>query len=127
SAEGVAHRHPRLHRRQCRHYSAGFDGSPRFHLARRRCQSACALRHAARAALGGTAAGAGGMSAMTAEREDVPQADEPWPLPEGWAWQELHRFLGNGQTTVDPRREPKLTFVLYSVPSFETGVPEKLL
>jgi type I restriction enzyme S subunit len=67
------------------------------------------------------------MSAMAAERDDAREREEPWPLPEGWAWVSLASFLATGQITVDPRRRPDETFILYSVPSFETGKPEKLL
>jgi len=66
------------------------------------------------------------MSAMPAERDDAVEAEEPWLLPHGWESAPLARFLANGQITVDPRREPQRTFVLYSVPSFEKRMPDRV-
>jgi type I restriction enzyme S subunit len=66
------------------------------------------------------------MNAMAAERDDAESADEPWPLPEGWVWAPLAPFLANGQVTIDPRREPERTFILYSVPSFEKHMPDRV-
>src|SRR5580704_11047947 len=52
--------------------------------------------------------------------------DGPWDVPEGWVWAHLGAFLKNGGATVDPSRRSDQQFVLYSVPSFETGNPETL-
>ncbi|MDR3640248.1 MAG: restriction endonuclease subunit S [Humidesulfovibrio sp.] len=45
-------------------------------------------------------------------------------MPESWVLTSLGEFLSARGTTVDPARQPETRFVLYSVPSFETGSPE---
>jgi type I restriction enzyme, S subunit len=50
--------------------------------------------------------------------------DGPWDLPEGWVWAKLGAFLKGHGETVEPRKCPRKRFVLYSVPSFDTGQPE---
>ncbi len=48
-------------------------------------------------------------------------------LPKGWAEVELGEvFRGNRRSSVVPAKEPHRRFELYSVPSFETGAPERL-
>ena len=41
------------------------------------------------------------MSAMPAERDDAPQLDEPWPLPQGWALATLAELAGRDGVAVD--------------------------
>ena len=48
-------------------------------------------------------------------------------MPEGWVEVELGEvFRGKRRSSVVPAKEPDRRFELYSVPSFETGVPERL-
>ena len=48
-------------------------------------------------------------------------------LPTGWVEVELGEvFRGKRRSSVVPAKEPDRRFELYSVPSFETGVPERL-
>jgi len=52
------------------------------------------------------------MSAMLAERDDAAEADEPWPLPEGWAFAKLGEIV------------ERLTDGTHQPPKFESaGIP----
>ena len=50
----------------------------------------------------------------------------PWALPSGWVWAKLGDFPMGGGGSVTPNREPDTPFVLYSVPSFSSGRPERV-
>lgn len=54
----------------------------------------------------------------------APDEGTRWPIPQTWDWVPLCHFLAEGLTSIDPRRAPKETFLLYSVPAFENGRPE---
>jgi len=50
----------------------------------------------------------------------------PNGLPPGWAWASLSEFIGRKTVSVQPDIHPNKSFVLYSVPAFETRSPEVL-
>jgi type I restriction enzyme, S subunit len=60
-----------------------------------------------------------------AERvEDLAATEGPWSLPEGWCWANVSDLPMGGDGSVEPFKTPDAPFVLYSVPSFESGFPE---
>ncbi|ADG07596.1 restriction endonuclease S subunits [Kyrpidia tusciae DSM 2912] len=51
----------------------------------------------------------------------------PYKLPEGWRWVRLGEVCQCERRTVDPRRSPKATFYLYSIPAYdESQRPQRL-
>ena len=50
----------------------------------------------------------------------------PFKLPSSWIWTSMDDVNEYKSTSVDPSKNPDTTFELYSVPSFETGIPEFL-
>ena len=50
----------------------------------------------------------------------------PFKLPSSWIWTSMDDVNEYKSTSVDPSKNPNTTFELYSVPSFETGIPEFL-
>ncbi|GAK50515.1 restriction modification system DNA specificity domain protein [Candidatus Moduliflexus flocculans] len=63
---------------------------------------------------------------MTLFPETLPPADQPYPVPENWAWARLGQINTRVSKTIDPTKRPDETFELYSVPSFDEHVPEFL-
>jgi type I restriction enzyme, S subunit len=53
-------------------------------------------------------------------------AEGPWELPKGWAWARVGDLPMGGGGSVTPNREPGAPFVLYSVPTFESGQQERV-
>lgn len=51
-------------------------------------------------------------------------ADGPWPLPPGWCWARVGDLPFGGDGSLEPFKTPNARFVLYSIPAYETGVPE---
>lgn len=48
-------------------------------------------------------------------------------LPEGWRWVRLGEVADHGRRSIDPRRFAGETFLLYSIPSYDSGMkPEKV-
>lgn len=51
----------------------------------------------------------------------------PYKLPEGWRWVRLGEVCQCERRTVDPRRSPKATFYLYSIPAYDESQRPKRL
>jgi hypothetical protein len=60
------------------------------------------------------------------EREIARTEGGPWKLPERWVWATVGDLPMGGGGSVIPNREPNAPFLLYSVPSFESGYPERV-
>jgi type I restriction enzyme S subunit len=66
------------------------------------------------------------MDVRATARLDDGAADGPWALPEGWTWANVGDLAMGGDGSVEPSKTPNSPFVLYSVPAFEAGVPDKV-
>jgi type I restriction enzyme, S subunit len=51
------------------------------------------------------------MSALAAERDDVPELDEPWPLPDGWTWATLGEIVRVRGEKLKPDASSELPFI----------------
>ena len=56
----------------------------------------------------------------------VPDAEQPYPVPDNWAWVTLDQINQRISKTIDPTKTPDASFELYSVPSFDEQRPECL-
>lgn len=56
----------------------------------------------------------------------VPENEQPYKIPEHWKWVRLSSLNGYVAQSIDPRKTPASHFVLYSVPSYATGEPERV-
>jgi len=58
------------------------------------------------------------------EEKPISPDEIPFDLPEGWVWtcmKECNYFMSSQE---DPTKKPEKQYELYSVPTFETGMPE---
>lgn len=54
----------------------------------------------------------------------VPEAQQPYKIPDNWRWVTIRGINRYCPHTVDPASQPDAHFELYSVPSMETDYPE---
>jgi len=61
---------------------------------------------------------------MPAERDDAPEAEGPWPLPEGWAWARLEEATHVNPPTAfeELTDDATIPFVPMAAVAEETGV-----
>lgn len=48
----------------------------------------------------------------------------PFEIPKSWSWTCMAEVNENNSASVDPSKSPNNDFELYSVPAYETGIPE---
>jgi type I restriction enzyme, S subunit len=56
----------------------------------------------------------------------VPEAEQPYEVPENWVWVRLGSVNDRNTITVDPKNYENDIFELYSIPSFDRDEPEIL-
>lgn len=54
----------------------------------------------------------------------VPEDEQPYEIPGNWVWTNLYNINEAINPNIEPSKFPTEKFILYSVPSFESGSPE---
>ncbi|MFC0472843.1 restriction endonuclease subunit S [Halalkalibacter kiskunsagensis] len=57
----------------------------------------------------------------------VPVEEQPYEVPENWVWASLKSINSSKKRGFQPKDSLDETFELYSVPSYPTGIPEKVM
>lgn len=57
----------------------------------------------------------------------VPEDEQPYEIPSHWKWVRFSALGAHESHTIDPSRFPSELFDLFSVPSFPSGVPERMV